>query len=132
LELYLNVRECEGIDPGLYRYSPDSHGLERYPASQRVLQQHLQFAANATGANKVPRVFLIYSAKFQRVSARYRSIVYALVLKHVGVLMQTMYLVAQAMDIPCCAIGTGPCDVEREMLNTEMEVEDAVGEFALW
>ena len=37
----------------------------------------------------------------------YSSIAYALILKDVGVLLQTLYLMATDMGLGGCAIGTG-------------------------
>ena len=52
-------------------------------------------------------VLLILGARFQRVSWKYASIAYSLTLKHVGVLYQTMYLVATAMGLAPCGVGCG-------------------------
>ena len=52
-------------------------------------------------------ILLVLTARFQRVSWKYELIAYATILKGVGVLYQTMYLVATAMRLAPCAIGAG-------------------------
>jgi SagB-type dehydrogenase family enzyme len=56
---------------------------------------------------------------------------YALVLKHVGVLCQTMYLVATAMGLAPCALGTGDSDLFAYATGLDYVAESSVGEFAL-
>jgi SagB-type dehydrogenase family enzyme len=56
---------------------------------------------------------------------------YSTVLKDVGVLMQTMYLVATAMGLSPCAIGCGDAEKSARLLGTRFEAESSVGEFLL-
>lgn len=132
LELYLNLFGCPGIDDGLYRYSPQRHGLERLEAPPRRRLGHSQATARSCAASGLPKAAILFASRFQRVSARYRSIAYALTLKHVGVLMQTMYLVATAMGLAGCAVGTGDTQSFEELTGLPFLEESAVGEFALW
>ncbi len=43
-----------------------------------------------------------------------------------------MYLVATAMGLSPCAIGTGDSDLFAEATGLRYEEEGTVGEFALW
>ena len=52
------------------------------------------------------------AARFGRISWKYSSIAYALILKDVGCMIQAFYLAATDMGLGGCAIGTGnipPC-----------------------
>ena len=59
------------------------------------------------------------------------SIAYGATLKHVGVLYQTMYLVATAMDLAPCAVGCGNADLFARAAGTDYYAETSVGEFLL-
>jgi len=61
----------------------------------------------------------------------YHSISYSLILKEVGSLFQTMYLVATAMQLACCALGGGDSDLFSQIVQTEYVDETSVGELVL-
>jgi len=56
---------------------------------------------------------------------------YGLILKNVGVLFQTMYLVATAMNLAPIAVGAGNSDRFVEIAGTDYYTESSVGEFLL-
>ena len=76
-------------------------------------------------------MLLIVSARFARVAWKYESIAYALTLKHVGVLYQTMYLAATAMGLAPCGIGAGDADLFARAVGSDYYAETSVGEFLL-
>jgi SagB-type dehydrogenase family enzyme len=78
-----------------------------------------------------PQVYFAITARFQRVQWKYESMVYALILKHVGVLYQTMYLVATAMGLAPCALGGGNSDLFALAAGLDYYAETTVGEFVL-
>jgi SagB-type dehydrogenase family enzyme len=132
LEIYPLVNACEGLDAGLYHYDPLHHALERCSTPTDRTAALLQGASFATG---VPvqqlQVLLVITSRFGRVSWKYSSIAYAATLKHVGVLFQTMYLVATAMKLAPCAIGCGDSDLFTRAAGTQYVEETSVGEFLL-
>ena len=56
---------------------------------------------------------------------------YALILKDVGVLYQTMYLVAEAMGLGACALGGGEADLFAAAAGVDDYAESSVGEFLI-
>jgi SagB-type dehydrogenase family enzyme len=77
------------------------------------------------------QILIIIAARFQRMSWKYSSMAYAATLKNVGVIFQTMYLVATAMGLAPCAIGSGNSDVFAHALGAGYCEESSVGEFLL-
>ena len=71
------------------------------------------------------------AARFGRISWKYSSIAYALILKDVGVLLQTLYLMATDMGLSGCAIGIENIDLFAKMTGVEFHVEGPVGQFAI-
>ena len=71
------------------------------------------------------------AARFGRVSWKYSAIAYSLILKHVGVLMQTFYLMATEMELGACAIGISDIDLFAKMTGIEFHVEGPVGQIAI-
>src|SRR5262249_27047838 len=111
LELYPVVNRCSQVSPGMYHYDPVRHRLTRSCGSDGGWRELLRDAAGSAGAVEDDlQVLLVLAARFPRVAWKYESIAYSLTLKHVGVLFQTMYLVATAMGLGACAVGCGDSD----------------------
>ena len=95
------------------------------------LEALLTGAEFAMGAPAAPQILITIAARFGRISWKYSSIAYALILKDVGVLMQTLYLMATDMGLGGCAIGIANIDLFAKMTGIEFHVEGPVGQFAL-
>jgi SagB-type dehydrogenase family enzyme len=131
LELYLAVGKCEGLARGFYHYDAGGHMLVPIPVRAHELDALLTGSAFAMDAAAAPQVLITIAARFGRVSWKYSSIAYALILKDVGVLMQTFYLAAADMGLGACAIGTTNIDLFAKMTGIEFHIEGPVGQFAI-
>ena len=131
LELYLAVGKCEGLARGFYHYDAGGHALTPIESSVQALDALLAGAEFAMGAPAAPQVLITVAARFGRVSWKYSSLAYALILKDVGVLMQTFYLMATDMELGGCAIGIANIDLFAKMTGIEFHVEGPVGQFAI-
>ena len=131
LELYLAVDRCEGLARGFYHYAAADHALEAIDAPPAALAALLSAAEFATGATAPPQVLITVAARFGRISWKYSSLAYALVLKDVGVLIQTFYLMATEMALGGCAIGSTNIELFAKMTGLDFWVEGPVGQFIL-
>ena len=131
LELYLAVNACEGLPRGFYHYDPDAHALVPIAVHHRDFDAMLQGAEFAMGESGTPQILVTIAARFGRVSWKYSSIAYSLILKDTGVLMQTLYLMAADMGLGGCAIGTTNIELFAKMTGLDFHVEGPVGQFAL-
>jgi SagB-type dehydrogenase family enzyme len=131
LELYLAIDKCEGIARGFYHYDAGGHALVPIDARMQEVEALLTAAQFAMDAPAPPQVVITIAARFGRVSWKYSSLAYALVLKDVGVLIQTLYLMTTDMDLGGCAIGSTNVDLFAKMTGIEFHVEGPVGQFAL-
>jgi oxazoline/thiazoline dehydrogenase len=110
LDLYVVVQACAGLDVG---------ALARDAAGAAMMApEHVQ-------------VLVVVSARFARLAWKYSGIAYSLILKDVGVLYQTMYLVATAMGLAPCALGAGDSDLFARAIGSDYYAETSVGEFLL-
>ena len=132
LEMYIAVNNCVDLAPGLYHYQPLTHRLGKIADRTDEVDMLLRGAGFAT---TIPaddlQVALIIAARFQRMAWKYSSMAYAAILKHVGVMYQTMYLVATAMGLAPCGIGCGDSDLFSRAAGTDYLAETSVGEFLL-
>jgi SagB-type dehydrogenase family enzyme len=79
----------------------------------------------------LPQILVTIAARFNRIAWKYSAIAYSLILKDVGVLLQTLYLTATDIGLGGCAIGTGNIDLFAKMTGQPFHVEGPVGQFAL-
>jgi SagB-type dehydrogenase family enzyme len=131
LELYLAVNQCEGLARGFYHYDAERHALTPIETRTHDLDAQLSDAEFAIGASGAPQIVITIAARFGRVSWKYSSVAYSLILKDVGVLTQTLYLAATDMGLGGCAIGTTNIDRFARMTGLEFSTEGPVGQFAL-
>jgi oxazoline/thiazoline dehydrogenase len=131
-EVYAVVAACRGLSPGLYRYDGLGHRLVRRAGLTAEVERLLSDAALAAGLQATePQVLLVLAARLPRVAWKYTGLAYALVLKHVGVVFQTMYLAATAMGLAPCAVGLGDSDLFAQAAGVDYYAESSVGEFLL-
>ena len=131
LELYLTVQRCAGLAPGVYYYDPVGHRLVLLNAAAADRMAMLHTASVATGMQANPDVLITMTSRFQRLSWKYRAIAYSTSLKHAGVLYQTMYLVATAMGLAPCGLGSGNSDLAARTFGLDYLRESSVGDFIL-
>jgi SagB-type dehydrogenase family enzyme len=131
LELYLAVDKCEGLSRGFYHYDAGAHALAPIETRGSQLDALFKSAAFAMGVSAAPQIMITIAARFGRISWKYSSIAYALILKDVGVLMQTFYVMATDMGLGGCAIGTTNIELFAKMTGLNFHVEGPVGQFAL-
>jgi SagB-type dehydrogenase family enzyme len=131
LELYLAVANCAGLARGFYHYDADRHALVPISGPTPELDAQLAAAEFAMDAPAAPQILVTIAARFDRISWKYSSIAYSLILKDVGVLIQTLYLMATGMGLGGCAIGSINIDLFARMTGIEFHVEGPVGQFAL-
>ncbi len=131
LELYLAVDNCAGLARGFYHYDAGGHALVALDTDAHAvdtLLRHAQFAMNAPA---LPQIVITLVARFGRISWKYSSLAYSLILKDTGVLMQTLYLMATDMGLGGCAIGSTHIDLFEKITGIPFHVEGPVGVFAL-
>jgi len=131
LELYLAVANCKGLERGFYHYDADRHALVRIGVHEQQLYALLENASFAMGAPAPPQILITLAARFDRICWKYSGIAYSLILKDVGVVLQTLYLAATDLGLAGCAIGTGNIDLFAKMTGQEIYAEGPVGQFAL-
>jgi SagB-type dehydrogenase family enzyme len=131
LELYLAVTRCDGLAPGFYHYDADRHALVPIAARAQELEAMIGGAAYAMDAPGPPQILITIAARFDRIAWKYSAISYSLILRDVGVLLQTLYLTATDMDLGGCAVGTSNIDLFAKMTGIDFHVEGPVGQFAL-
>jgi SagB-type dehydrogenase family enzyme len=131
LELYLAVEHCEGLKRGFYHYDAGAHALVPITVAAEQLEMLVSEAQFAMAAPTAPQVLIMIAARFGRMSWKYSSIAYALMLKDVGVLTQTFYLMATEMGLGGCAIGTANIDLFAKMTGIAFHVEGPLGQFAI-
>ncbi|MER6300319.1 SagB family peptide dehydrogenase [Kitasatospora sp. NPDC001539] len=131
LEFYPAVRDCEGLPDGIYYYAPGEHCLIAVNESREELDE--LFAEAAVGARLAtpPGVVVAITSRHRRLSWRFSGLAYALTLKHVGVVTQSMYLVGTAMGLATCALRSGDIELADRALRVDWRAESRVGGFVL-
>lgn len=131
LELYLAVHNCDWLAAGFYHYDAGGHALVAVGARPHELEAMLTGAQQAMGAPAAPQILITITARFGRMSWKYSSIAYALILKDVGVLTQTLYLMATDLGLGGCAVGNVNIELFAKMTGLDFHVEGPVGQFAI-
>jgi SagB-type dehydrogenase family enzyme len=129
LEFYATVGNCAGLARGIYHYDPLGHRLEPVSADRAAVDELLGCARVAAGMHEPPQVLISMTARFRRLGWKYEGLAYRLVLMHVGVVTQNLYLACTAMRLAPCAIGSVSITAAARAFGTDWRVEPCVGQF---
>lgn len=131
IEIYPVIYSCRGLQSGVYHYEPLRHCLEPVSRSQALVDSLIAGARLSARISSGPHVLLVLTSRFGRLSWKYEGIAYATTLRNVGVLYEAMYLVATAMGLAPCALGSGNSALFASALGLDTMVESSVGDFML-
>ncbi|MDR7419992.1 MAG: SagB/ThcOx family dehydrogenase [Armatimonadota bacterium] len=115
LELYLVVARVEGVSPGVYRYIPARHALELVRAGDvrsRLMAAALDQTCVGAGA-----AHLVFSAVYERTTAKYGERGTRYVHMDVGHAGQNVYLQAEALGLGTVAVAAFDDARVREILG---------------
>ncbi len=131
LEIYPLVSRCAGLESGLYRYDSIAHRLIRLAPLHDAAERMLRHAGDTAMVAAPPQVLLVITARAQRVLWKYEGMGYELALKNSGVLTGLMYLVATAMGLAPCALGSGDSAAFALLSGIDPLVEPYIADFAI-
>lgn len=131
-DLVILANRVEGLETGAYLHRPGPRSLGPLPTSIAKFQGLLIAAGEATGQGMAtPEVLIVCAARFQDLAVKYEGIAYALMLKHVGVLMEAINLTATAMGLGACALGNGDADDFAAATGLDYYRHGSIGEVAV-
>jgi len=131
LELYLAVNLCARLERGFYHYDAGAHALTLISAATPELEALLAAGQAAMGAPALPQILITIAARFGRMSWKYSSLAYRLILEDAGVLLQSFYLMTAGLGLGGCAVGIANIDLFARLTGIAFHVEGPVGQFAL-
>lgn len=131
LTFYITVYECEGLEPGFYQYNAFEHKLCLLQRKNKDTDTMMWYARACTGSEHLPPAVITFAADFERMFWKYENMAYAAILKNVGVVFQTLYLVATDLGLGACAIGNGNIETFGRLTKKTILQESSVGEFIL-
>ncbi|ASU80286.1 SagB-type dehydrogenase domain-containing protein [Actinopolyspora erythraea] len=131
LELYLTLDRCSGLPRGIYHYDPSDHSVTLIETPGERMGNLLDSARMSGGMAQRPSALITMTVRILRLSWLYSGIAYAMALKQVGLLQQTLHLVTTAMRLAPCALVSSDGAVAAEAFRLNWPAEVSVGEFVL-
>jgi SagB-type dehydrogenase family enzyme len=131
LEFYIAVRLCAGLEAGLYHYRGDEHCLYLLPSCLETGLLLRDAAADVRHPEIQPQCVIILASRLPRLAWKYQGIAYRLTLLNAGAAIQTLCLVATALDLACYPLGSGNSDLFAIATGLDQNEETSVGEVAL-
>jgi oxazoline/thiazoline dehydrogenase len=132
LEIYPIVLQYSALADGLYHYDPLNHRLEKLATQPGPLEAFVGRAIEHVGGELTqPQTLLAVTARVERVAWKYEQTAWPLIYLDTGVLFQTFYLVATAMGLAPCAVGTSNPTLFAEASGVDRAAEPQTGAFWL-
>lgn len=122
LEVYAVVGKVEGLEPGLYKYLPKGHKIEKV-IDKDIRAELCQAAIGQKMIQEAP-VSIVYTAVFSRTTDKYKERGRErYVWIDLGHSAENVYLQVEALGLGTCAIGAFMDDKMRKLLNLPKEEE---------
>nr|BFF04895.1 hypothetical protein GCM10020241_65700 [Streptoalloteichus tenebrarius] len=132
LELYLVVRNVDGLEPGAYHYDPFDHALEQLqPWTSELDGLQRRLLCEAMLVETPPAVSFYLASYFRRVQCKYGAMTLSIIYRDTGCLLQTLYLVATDLGLAPCATAAIETDPSPSFLGEHREDFLHTANFAL-
>lgn len=118
LETYVAANRVEGLDAGLYRYSPLRHRLVR-TGGDKTLAARLAVACLGQEMIRESAVSFVWTAVIERGRWKYQQRAYRYIYLDAGHACQNLYLACQALGLGCCAVAAFDDDAVDRVLGVD-------------
>jgi SagB-type dehydrogenase family enzyme len=122
MQTFLAVQKVEGLEPGLYMYVPQNHGLLLVNGTIEVLE-NVHHAAMDAGHAVNAAVSFIWAAIPYRTAWRYSTRAYRYLFLDAGHICQNLYLAAEGINCGVCAVGHYDDDLANQALGLDGKSE---------
>jgi len=119
LEVYLIARKVDGVEPGVYRYLPEGHKLNR--VLEGDVSDSLCGAALRQASIREAPVNLVIGALYERTTRKYGERGIRYVHLEAGHAAQNIYLQVQSLGLGTVVIGAFDDEEVKEVLNLPEE-----------
>jgi SagB-type dehydrogenase family enzyme len=132
VEIYVAVRNIEGLEPGLYFYQSREHTLARFERRNQGLPIK-EFISRVLGepGSELPDAVLIFTGAHHRLARKYGIFGYRLLNLDAGAALSQMHLVARNLDIYTETVCRWADDLIEEQLHLEPWQEQCTAVAAL-
>ena len=124
IETYVGINNVEGVQPGLYHFSPSQFALEKLFASPPG--RHIAQAALGQRFLAECAAVFIWSAVFRRNMSKYGNRGLRYILLDVGHICQNLLLAAEALDLGACPVAAFFDDTMNDLLELDGEEESVL------
>ena len=125
-ELYLAVRNVEGLEPGYYHYLAQFHQLELIKADDGGMKDFIKASNSNQSFTANASVVFYVSMVAYRAEWRYGIFAHRVALIDAGYISENIYLAATAADLGSCAIGAIDCSLCNEAFGLDGDEEYVV------
>jgi len=126
LETYLYVLNCEGLEPGVYRYLPLEHKLLFEFTEDHLKEQIVEAVFGQMYPGKAAVTF-IWTAIPYRMEWRYDLAAHKVIAIDAGHVCQNLYLACEAIGAGTCAIAA----YDQEAMDRLLRI-DGIEEFTIY
>jgi len=131
-EIYILINYCEDLESGIYQYDCQKNILCRIEANSHDIMEILALAGSAwSDRSHLPQVLINLSCNFSKVFWKYEGIGYRNSLVNAGTIVQTIYLVAEAMNLAACCLGYGCSDLFSKVIQCHPLEQTSILEMAI-
>jgi SagB-type dehydrogenase family enzyme len=126
VELFVAVRDVDGLSPGYYFYQPREHSLAHLRRRSRMLpiEEFMSRTISGDSAN-LPDALVLFTAAYHRVSLKYGPFGYRLINLDAGVALSQLHLLARCMGLRSHTAVRWADDLIEDQLRLESMSEQS-------
>jgi SagB-type dehydrogenase family enzyme len=132
VELFVAVRNVDGVSPGLYFYEAQEHALAAFqlrsgsPSIETLMRRVVPDCRD-----DLPEALIFLTAAFHRVAQKYSAFGYRLINLDAGVALSQLHVVARSLNLMPVTAVSWPDDLMEEQLGLQQIEEQCTAVVAL-
>jgi SagB-type dehydrogenase family enzyme len=120
VELFLAIRQVEGLSPGFYFYQPRDHSLASFQRRSGMLEiDEFIRRVVASSPDQLPDALVLFTGAYHRLAQKYGPFAYRLVNFDAGAAVAQLCAVAGGLNISAKTATVWADDLIEEQLNLE-------------
>jgi len=126
VELFVLVRDVDGLPAGIYFYQSHDHALAWFQRRNGGLPvEDFMRRVAPSNARELPGAMVLFTAAFHRVARKYGAFGYRLIQLDAGAALSQLHVVSESLNIRSRTVSLWASDLLEDQLNLEPFLEQA-------